>query len=169
MTIKIELPATHTVTKGPRDKAWLAEVTVDVAALSPDIVARLAVHGLHQKIADAASAAQTRDEALASMQKAADAILAGDWTQRTGGGGVDERTLVMRQIVKAAMKESVGAKSEAWATFTGQSDEYQNAKFAENYEANKDALDVAIEAKIAERKAERDRKAGLAKTVTISL
>lgn len=169
MTIKIDLPESHTVTKGPRDKSWLASVTCDVGKLSPEIVARLAIHGLHQKIADAASGAETEAEAVASMQKAVDAVLAGEWTQRTGGGGVDERTSVTRSIVRAAVKAKFGAKSPEWTEFTWRSDADQNAKLDEIAAANAAAFADAIEAKLAERKAERERKAKLATGLTIAL
>lgn len=167
--MKINLPDTHTVTKGPRDKAWNAAVTVDLSKLSDDIVARLAVHGLHQKIADAASGATNADEAVAAMQKAADAVLAGEWTSRVAGAGVDERTSVARSIVKAAFKAKVGGKSEAFATFTGLSDEDQAAKLDEWLAGANGAFDEAIDAKLEERRADRERKAGLAKAVTFNM
>lgn len=169
MTIKIDLPETHTVTKGPRDKSWLAEVTCNVTALSADIVARLAMHGLHQKIADAASGAETLDEASAAMQKALDGLLAGEWTQRTGGGGVDERTAVTRSVVRGAVKAKFGAKSAEWASFTGLDDAAQNAKLDEWAAANADAFAPAIEAELAERAAKRARKADLVKGVAFTL
>lgn len=169
MTIKIDLPAEHTVTKGPRDKSWTSAVSVDLGKLSPEIVARLAVHGLHQKIADAASGAETEAEATASMQKAVDAILAGEWTQRTGGGGVDEFTLVMRQIVRGAMKAKFGAKSPEWTEFTGRDDAAQNAKFQEVFDANEATFRPLVEARVAERAAERARKGKLAGSLDISL
>lgn len=169
MTIKIDLPESHTVTKGPRDKSWLASVSVDVTKLSPEIVARLAVHGLHQKIADAASGAETEAEAVASMQKAVDAVLAGEWTQRTGGGGVDEVTLVRRQIVRAAVKAKFGAKSPEWTEFTGRADTDQAAKLDEIFAANEAAFGPAVDAKLAERKREREAKAKLATGLEIAL
>lgn len=167
--VKIELPESHTVTKGPRDKSWVAGVTVTLGDLSPEIVARLAVHGLHQKIADAASGAETEAEALASMQKAVDGLLAGEWTQRTGGGGVDEVTTVRRQIVRSAVKAKFGAKSPEWTEFTGRSDADQNAKLDEIFAENEAAFTPAVEARMAERKAERERKAKLATGLTINL
>lgn len=169
MTIKIDLPATHIVTKGPRDKSWMAEVSVDVAKLSPEIVAELAMHGLHQKIADAASAAKSEDEALASMQKAMDALLAGEWTRRTGGGGVDERTRVARSIVRKAFKDNNPAGSDARETFMALDDADQNAKLDEWFAANEDAFGPAVDAELAARKAERERRTKLAKVTDFGI
>lgn len=167
--MKIDLTGSHTITKGPRDKSWLASCTVDLAALSADIVAKLAVHGLQQKIADAASGATTLDEAHASMQKAAAAILAGDWSARVAGAGVDEETAVTRSIVKAAMKAKLGAKSPAWATFTGLPDDEQIAKIDAVAAANAEVFADAIAAKMAERKRDREQRVDLAKKADFTI
>lgn len=165
----ITLEGMATFTKGPRDKAWQAAVTMDLGELSSDIVARLAMHGLQQKIADAASGAQTLDEATAAMQKAADAVLAGEWSSRVAGGGVDEETTVARSIVKAAVKAKFGAKSPQWATFTGLSDADQVAKLDEWFAANEATFRPAVDAKLAERKREREAKAKLAKAIDFAM
>lgn len=158
-----------TFTKGPRDKSWLASVACDLAGLSTEIVQRLAMHGLQQKIADAASGATTRDEAEAAMGKAVAAVLAGDWTSRVAGAGVDEETAVRRMVAKAAVKAAWGAKSPKWAEFTGLSDDEQAAKLDTVYADNEAAMADAVAAKMAERRAERERKAKLAKAVTINI
>lgn len=169
MTIKIDLPESHVVTKGPRDKSWNASVTVKLSDLSPDIIARLAVHGLHQKIADAAAGSQTLDEASADMAKALKALVAGEWTQRTAGAGVDERTIVQRSVTKAAAKASMGAKSPEWATFTGLSDDAQAEKLDAWFVEHEAALSAAVEDELAARQAKRDRKASLAGKVSFGL
>ena len=167
--IKIELPESHTVTKGPRGGAWQASVSVDIGKLSADIIARLAVHGLHQKIADAAAGSETLDEANAAMQKAIDGLLAGEWTQRTGSGGVDERTRVARSVVHAAVKAKFGAKSPEWATFTGLSDDDRNAKLDGWFAEHESTFAPAVDEEMARRAAKRDAKAGLAKAVTFKM
>lgn len=170
MAIKIELPESHTVTKGPRGGAWQASVAVTLADLSPDIIARLAVHGLHQKVADAASGATTVDEANASMQKAVDALVAGEWTSRSAGGaGVDERTRVARSVVHAAVKAKFGSKSPEWATFTGLADDEQAAKLDAWFAANEATFTPAVEAEMERRAAKRAEKAGLVKAVDFAL
>lgn len=159
----------HTVTKGPRDKSWLASVTVDETKLSKDIRERLMLHGLHQKIADAASGATNEAEAIAAMQKAADAILAGEWSSRGSGEGVDEFTRIARQIVRSAMKEALGAKSPEWATFTGYDDATQNEKLDANFAANESVFRPAVEARIEQLRKEREAKAKLAKSVSFNV
>lgn len=161
MTIKIDLPESHTVSKGPRDKSWNASVTVDVGKLSPEIVARLALHGLHQKIADAASGATTEAEASAAMNKAADAILAGEWTSRTSGDGETEQQRVERMITRAVYKQAVGGDSPEWKEFDGLDKAAQADKLDAIFAKNEAKLRPAVDDKLAALKAERDRKAGL--------
>jgi hypothetical protein len=167
--IKINLPDAHTVTKGPRDKSWNASVTVDVTALSADIVARLVIHGLHQKIADAAAGATDEAEAVAAMQKAIDAVIAGDWTSRVAGAGVDEETRVRRSVTMAAAKAKFGAKSPEWATFTGLPDDEQAAKLDAWFAAAESILAPEVAAEMERRAAKRDAKRSLGSAVSFEL
>lgn len=163
----ITLDGIHTVTKGPRDGAWKVERTIDLSALSTDIVAKLAVHGLQQKVADAAAGAKTQAEAEAAMDKAIKAILAGEWSSRVAGEGVSEQTRVERQTVRELFKVKVGGKSEAWATFTGLSDADQAARLDAMFAKNEAALRPVVDEKLAELAAARARKAKLATSFNI--
>lgn len=177
MKITIEI-ADFTVTSREQD------VAVAAADFTPEIWARLAVHGAVQKIADAASGAMkiAADEAkvadadvkawkvtdageagiakhtLALMGKAYDGLVAGEWSTRSAGLGVDLRTRVARSIMRAQIKAKVGAKSPAWATFTGLSDDEQNAKLDANIAANAAALEPAIDEELRLRAAKRAAK-----------
>jgi len=161
----ITLDGTHTVSKGSRSEGWSESVTINLAAIPTDLIVRLAVHGLQQKIADAASGAKTPDEARASMQKAADAILAGDWSSRGAAVGVDAETQIARSVVRAAIKQKLGAKSPQWAAFTGLSDDEQNEKLDANYERNRAVFEPIVQ----QRLAERAEKAKLAKVATFEI
>jgi hypothetical protein len=103
MEYTINLEGLHAVTKGPRDGSWAASFAVDLAKLPADIVARLVVHGLQQKIADAASGAKTKDEAFAAMAKAGDAIMAGQWAVRSASGGVTDEQLALVNLVAGVL------------------------------------------------------------------
>lgn len=151
-------------------------VTVDLKALSPDILAECLLHGLTQKVADAASQAKSaaneasdNEEATeaevqtmtqAMMQKAVDALLDGEWSRRSGGGGVDESTRIARLVTRRLVKAKFGAKSPEWATFTGLEAAEQNAKLDEWFAANEDVLAPERDAEMARRaeaaKAKRD-------------
>ncbi len=163
------LTGPFTVSKGPRDKSWRADATITLDALSSDIVERLALHGLHQKMADAASGATTEAEALAAMNKAADAVLRGDWTSRIAGEGVDEETSIARSIVRTALKTSWGAKSPKWADFTGLADDEQATRLDKVRADNPGLFDQAIADKLAERKRDRETKARLGKAIAINI
>ena len=158
----ISLAGDFTVNKGPRDKSWVATVTVDRSALSAEIVAQLIDHGLKQLIADAASQATTLDEATAMMGKKVDALLAGDWSARRGdGSGASEETLVARSIIRGKLKLSMGSKSPAWAAFTGLEPSAQLAKLDALVTKNADKLAPAIAAELKRRADERKAKAAL--------
>lgn len=155
------------------------EVKVPLAKLSPEILAECLLHGLTQKVADAASQAKARAEESddmtveqateAMMTAAVESLVAGEWSRRTGGGGVDEATRVARMVTKRLVKAKFGAKSPEWAKFTGLDTADQNAKLDEWFEANEAALSPERDAEIARRKEAAAAKAKAAKGLDISL
>ena len=167
-TFTIELTGGYTIGKGPRDKSWSSEVTVDLDKLGEDMVRNLALHGLKQKIADAASGATTEAEATGAMSKAMDAIMAGEWSSRgSGGEGVDEFTAVARSMVRAHLKATWGKDSAKWKAFDGTND--QAEKLDKVFADNEAIFRPLVETKVAERKAERERKAALKGKVEINI
>lgn len=96
----IDLPATFAVMS--RDIG----VEVKVDDLSADIIGKLALHGLTQKVGDSAASAlkdagfegrkfadltdgekaKVREHAKSAMQGTVDALLRGEWTERRAGG-----------------------------------------------------------------------------------
>lgn len=114
-----------------------------------------------QTLQDAYAGADNADEAVGAFNGKLDRLIAGTLGTRSGGGGVDEFTVVMRQVVRGAVKAKLGAKSPEWSDFTGLSDDAQNERLAAIYAKNEKAFKPVIEAKIAERAAERERKASL--------
>jgi hypothetical protein len=103
------------------------------------------------------------------MRKALDALYEGTWAVRTASAGVSEETRVARSVMRAILREKLGAKSPKWAEFTGRSDDEQNAALDRNYLANEAALKPKVEEELARRAAERKAKAGLAQGVVIDL
>lgn len=133
-------------------------VSLDLAAIPHDVLRLVLVHGIKQKVADAASGATNaiwlevkgkdapkpnkdqladfvethdkaiKDQTLALMQKAADALLAGQWQVRVAGDGTstkwtEEQSLAL-DIAKTALqvtfakvlaKASPGTKATASA------------------------------------------------------
>lgn len=166
---EIEVADEWLVSKGPRDKAWSADAVCEVGKLSADIMGKLAMHGLQQKIADAAAGAKNADEAQASMAKAIDALLAGAWSSRGTGEGVDEETRVARSVVRQAVKAKFGSKSPDWAKFTGLADAEQNAKLDEWFKTNEEAFAPAVAQELERRKAAAKAKAKLASGLAISI
>lgn len=190
MNVTIETNETFTATSRGVD------VTIDIAKLSPAIVANLFTYGLTQKLADAASGA-VRDAAegakvnvddkaamkdwsmseagrmaiaestLTMMTKAADALVAGEWSTRTAGDGVSRETRVGRSIMRGLMKAK--ADSKAWAAFTGLTDAAQNAKIDANVAANAEAMAVKVAAEIVRLDAVKVAKAKLGEGLTIAL
>lgn len=172
MKMNIELP--DTITVAMRNGASVEIETKAIATLG----AELFLYGVGQKVRDAASAASTVAKetngdvqviAQGMMDTAVAALVAGTWSHRGDGTGVDERTRVARSVVRSAIKAKVGSKSEAWAKFTGLSDADQLAKLDETYAAQPDVFDEAIEAEMAERARKAKAKAKLGKALEINL
>ena len=123
------------------------QLSVEIDRLSPEVQRLLMLHGLTQKIGDAAANAKVAaaeaempvaEMAEAMMMKVRDALYAGDWGVSRSGSGVSEETAIQRSVMRAALKEALGAKSPKWAEFSGLSDEMQaeklDALFAKNAE-----------------------------------
>lgn len=159
----------YAVRKGPRDKSWSASVSVPLDKLTSEMIERLAMHGLHQKVADAASQSTSETEAMAAMQKAVDAILADEWTSRRAGDGVDPFTAEARLIVRPFVKASMGGKSPAWAAFIGLGDDEQAAKLDKVFADNDAKLRPLVEASLERKAKERADKAKLAGGLDITI
>jgi hypothetical protein len=156
-----------------------ASVNVNPAEIA-DVLDRLLVYGIGQKLRDAASSATKAAEAegsegvQAEAQRMLDAALAslkaGEWSHRgEGGAGVDPRTAIARSIVRKAIKEKVGSKSPEWAKFTGLSDADQLAKLDETYTANAELFDPLVDAEIKRRADANKAKSKAASALTIEL
>lgn len=116
---EIEIPATHEVSS--RGKT----VTVDLAKLDADMIAKLALHGLTQKVADAAAGAkkaagEDADEEMIAetgwqlMDAVAKRLEAGDWgAERGGGSAADPLDKYRLQVMRDIMKTPKGADLKA--------------------------------------------------------
>lgn len=93
MEIQINLPATHAVNRSEH------EIEIDLNRINAETLAQLVLHGLTQKIGDAA-AGKKGDEALAAMQKVMDQLYAGEWTMRRAGSAA-RSALEKMMITKA--------------------------------------------------------------------
>jgi hypothetical protein len=158
----IELDGTFTVSKGPRDKTWLAKVERDLSTFPAGLVLDVFLHGLKQLGADSASGATSEAEALGAMEKKLDALWAGEWSSRGEGSGVDERKRIERQIARTALKAKLGGTSVGWKEFTGLADADQAAKLDAIYAKNAAKLLPAVDSKLALLAQERADKAALA-------
>lgn len=120
-------------------------VTIDVAAIPHDVLRQVMWHGIKQKVADAASAAASlvyfdvkgkdapkpsrdqlaafseandkaiKDQTLALMQKAVDALLAGRWAVREASGTVSKWTEEQALAIDLAKAELVSRFTDALA------------------------------------------------------
>ena len=106
-------------------------MTVDVSALPASILAELAMHGIVQKVGDAA-AGKEGDEARTAMQAVWDRLLTGEWTGRKPGGASDEHGAYrkhIRDIMRPAVKARDGKATveSIDAAFDAMADDKQNA------------------------------------------
>lgn len=96
-------------------RAGGAEIAVNLGDFPESIREALALHGLQQKVADAAANAQklgwTEDQARAACMSVFDAIKAGQWTRRASGPRMgNEEAFVITRLI-AQMKAKAKAKN----------------------------------------------------------
>ena len=104
--VTMDMTGGFTVSRGKRDD-WTATASIDLDKVPEALWPELAKHGLKQKIADSASQAKTADEATGMMNKAIDAIIAGNWSTRgTGEGLGDVRSIAIHRLYRAALAEA---------------------------------------------------------------
>jgi hypothetical protein len=98
-------------------------VDVGLATLTTDIVRQLTLHGLAQKLGDAAARMRNPDtgqpaswaEKHAMVRRVADALIAGDWTLRPEKVAADALT-PERVAAVARARDADPARIEAWLT-----------------------------------------------------
>lgn len=171
--LSIELP--DTITVAMRNGA---SVEIETSKLA-DLGAELFMYGVGQKVRDAASGATkaaeaegskgVTAEAQAMMEAAVAALVAGEWSHRGDGSGVDPRTAVARSIVRRAIKEKLGSKSPEWAKFTGLSDKDQLAKLDETFAANESLFTPLVDAEIKRRIESNKSKSKAASALEINI
>lgn len=171
---KITIELENTITIAMRNGA---SVTIETAKLE-GLAAELFMYGVGQKVRDAASAASTVAKetetevqvvAQGMMDTAVASLLAGEWSHRGTGEGVDPRVAIARSIVRRAIKEKVGSKSPQWAKFTGLSDKDQNAKLDETYAGNEELFSPLVDAEIKRRADASKAKSKAASALSIEL
>lgn len=120
LIMEIQLPKSYEVTAQRGE----AKVTIDVSKLSVDIVEKLAMHGLRQKVADAAASAKKASEeegetrtvaeiAEALMTKVVKNLEAGEWgAERGAGTSVDPMDKYRIQVVRGALKSNPKLKAQ---------------------------------------------------------
>lgn len=142
-------------------------VTVELAKLSPEIVANLALHGLRQKVADAAASAAKAAEGTEldaasmgkiMMQKVVDALCAGEWAQRASSDGASAETRMCRTVLGEMLRKTEAGK-QAWKAHEADREAFLDELFAKQSEAKQ----AAIMELVGERIAEAQRKAAQAK------
>jgi hypothetical protein len=118
-------------------------MTVDMTALSADMIAELVYHGLTQKVGDAAAGlADDEKAAREKMHAVLDRLLDGEWTGRRASANDEHgayRTFI-RNIIRAAIKASPAKAKEYKAAedrnayldaiFDAQSDDKRDAIIA---------------------------------------
>lgn len=123
MQYELNLPTVYTVQAGG------GEVTVNVENLTDEIIAKLVIHGLRQKVADAAASAkklseaddETRDKAVIAsdlMEKVRKNLEAGEWGAERGAGATGDpldkwRLQVVRRALKAESNSHLKAQFDA--------------------------------------------------------
>lgn len=135
----------------------------------PDASAEYLLTFALQSLQDAYAGAADNAECVGAFEAKRDKIIEGTIGVRMGGSGVDEFTRVARMIVRKAFKDNNAAGSDARETFMALDPSDQDAKLDEWFAANEDTFRPVVEAEVASRKAERERRAKLAKATSFNL
>ncbi len=173
--ISITLPESHVVSSRDRN------VSVDLGKLSGEIIAKLALHGLTQKVADSAASAladagfeglsfkdlpdtdkdKVRDAAVAAMNGTIESLIAGEWSERRAAQAVDPVTKRIRAILGEWLRAT---GKDAWAPFKALEGDARGEAldkfFAEQDDATQAAVKEQAETELA---AEAKQKAKIAK------
>lgn len=115
-----------------------------------------------QSLQDAYAGAKNEDEAKASFEKKLASLVDGTIGVRTGGGGQSEETRVAISVTRAILKANLTA--EAFAQYKEDDDAVLAA-----FEKNRDKVQPHVDARLAELRKERERKAKLAKGFELAL
>lgn len=117
-----------------------------------------------QSLQDAYAGSNNADEAQGAFNTKLDRLINGTIGVRTGGGaGVSEETRIARTITKAKLLATWGKDSDEAKAFKDLDADAQNAKLDEVYGKNEAKLKPFVVERMDELKAERARKAKLAK------
>ena len=86
-------------------------IKVDINDLTPAMINTVALHGLKQKIVDAAAGLGTTTEKYNAMREVADRIIAGEWNKR-GEGSAAPTGLLLKALVRLYPSKPVDALKE---------------------------------------------------------
>lgn len=83
-------------------------LSIDASQLTPDIAAQAMMHGLKQKLVDAAAISRnpdtgrsaTVDDKFTAVREVFDRLIAGEWNKRREGGGASGGGLLLSALVR---------------------------------------------------------------------
>lgn len=142
--------------------------TFDLTKVNNDVARELFLHGIVQKVGDAA-AGKSGIEADSAMAKVADALYAGEWSSR-GAGEPD-----WVQHARAILREKVKAKAgKEWTTFKAikeqdRRNEYLDKIFNRQSDDVKAAIEKAANKRLKELEAAKAKAKAMAGEVEINL
>lgn len=142
--------------------------TVDLTKVNNDVARELFLHGIVQKVGDAAAGKEGVD-ASAAMAKVADALYAGEWSSR--GAGEPDWVSHARAIIR----EKIKAKNDKqWKTFklikeADRRAAYLDGVFAKLDDDLKTKIEAAANKRLAEIEAAKARAKAIASDIDINL
>jgi len=173
MKLDLELSAVDLSSRGK-------SVSIDLGKLSPEIIQRLVIHGVTQKVVDAAAGAKklaqenlganATDEEIDAkaadfgkqlMQKVVDNLLAGNWGVSRGENiAVDPLTAEIRSLLRPSIKAKLGA--EKWkALESDERNDLADEIFAKLSQEKREEIEKAAKSEIARKKAAKKMAASI--------
>lgn len=146
-------------------------VEVDWNKLPANAQEKIIAYGVQRIFNDMVGGSErfpTVDDKLAHVKTQLERFYAGD-IGRAQSAGVPTETVIARQLVRAALKAQLGAKSEKWAAFTGLSDDAQAEKLDAVFEKNRERFEPEVKAELKRRAEAAKSKAKLADKLDFDL
>lgn len=145
--------------------------SIDWAKLPANAQEKIIAYGVQRIFNDMVGGSErfpTIEDKMAHVDAQIARFMAGD-IGRAAATGVAPAVTIARQLVRAALKAQLGAKSEKWATFTGLSDDAQAAKLDEVFAKNEAKFEPEVQAELKRREAAAKSKAKLADKLEFDL
>lgn len=132
----------------------------DLPANAQEKIIRYGFQRIFNDMVGGAERFPTVEDKVAHVKEQLERFKKGDIGRATSAA-VPTETVIARQLVRAALKKQLGAKSEKWTAFIGLDDDKQGEKLDAIFEKNREAFEPEVKAELKRRADAQKAKAKL--------